>query len=113
MVRDGSSFACRRSRGRGSQVEFVGRTAVELAEAVAGGEATARQVVTAHLDRLAEVEHRLGAFVSTRRAAALADAHAVDAKPGRASLPLAGVPIVVADVVDVAGEATRHGSLAT
>ncbi len=94
-------------------MELVGRTAVELAEAVAGGEATARQVVTAHLDRLSEVEHRLGAFVSTRRAAALADADTVDAQPDRASLPLAGVPIAVADVVDVAGEATRHGSLAT
>jgi amidase len=94
-------------------VELVGRTAVELAGAVAGGEATARQVVMAHLARLSEVEHRLGAFVSTRREAALADADAVDAHPERASLPLAGVPIAVTDVVDVAGEATRHGSLAT
>ncbi|MEX2550151.1 MAG: amidase [Nitriliruptoraceae bacterium] len=94
-------------------MEFVGHTAIALADTVIAGDATAREVVTAHLDRLLEVEHRLGAFVSIRRQAALADADAVDAHPDRASLPLAGVPIALTDVVDIAGEATRHGSLAT
>lgn len=94
-------------------MELVGRTAIELARAVSTGVCSARSVVQAHLDHVVEVEHRLGAFVTTRARAALAEADAVDADPGRAQLPLAGVPVTVTDVVDVAGEPTRHGSLAT
>jgi amidase len=94
-------------------VEHVGRTAVELARRVATGEWSARAVVAEHLQHLAEVEHRLGAFVTVRREAALAEADEVDRHPDRARLPLAGVPVAVHDVIDVAGEPTRHGSLAT
>lgn len=94
-------------------MEFVGRTATALAGAVSTGACSARSVVQAHLDHLAEVEHRLGAFVTTRAQAALAEADAIDERPDRAELRLAGVPIAVKDVIDVAGEPTRHGSLAT
>ena len=94
-------------------MEHVGRTAVELARRVSNGECSARSVVQAHLDHLAEVEHRLGAFVTVRSETALAEADAVDHHPDRATLPLAGVPVAVTDVIDVAGEPTRHGSLAT
>ena len=94
-------------------MELVGRTAIELAQAVSTGVCSARSVVQAHLEHLAEVEHRLGAFVTTRAQAALAEADTVDADPDRAQLPLAGVPVAVEDVIDVAGEPTRHGSLAT
>ncbi len=92
---------------------LVGRSAVELAGRVASGEVNARTVVEAHLARLRVVDRRLGAFVSTRAEAALAEADAVDTHPDRTSLPLAGVPVAVLDVIDVAGLATRHGSLAT
>lgn len=92
---------------------FVGRTALELARSVATGACSARSVVQEHLDHLARVEHRLGAFVTTRAEAALAEAEAVDDHPGRAELRLAGVPVAIKDVIDVAGEATQHGSLAT
>lgn len=94
-------------------MEFVGRTATELAEAVSTGASSARSVVQAHLDHLAEVEHRLGAFVTIRAQAALEEADAVDRHPDRGRLRLAGVPVAVKDVIDVAGEPTRHGSLAT
>ena len=94
-------------------MELVGRTASELARAVREGEVTAREVVAAHLEHLGAVEPRLGAFVAVRRRAALVDADAVDARTDRDRLPLAGVPIAVKDVIDVAGEQTRHGSLAT
>jgi amidase len=94
-------------------VTLVGRSAVELAGRVASGEVSARTVVEAHLARLRVVDRRLGAFVSTRAEAALAEADAVDAHPDRAALPLAGVPVAVKDVIDVAGFPTRHGSLAT
>jgi amidase len=94
-------------------MELVGRPATELAAAVRAGETTATDVVRAHLDHLAEVEHRLGAFVSTRRRAALDEAATVDARQDRFALPLAGVPVAIKDVVDVSGEPTRYGSRAT
>jgi amidase len=94
-------------------VELVGGSAIELAEAVRAGETSATEVVRAHLDHLAEVEHRLGAFVSTRRRAALDEAAVVDARQDRFALPLAGVPVAIKDVVDVSGEPTRYGSRAT
>ncbi len=94
-------------------MEHVGRTAGELARRVATGEWSARSVVEEHLQHLAEVEHRLGAFTTVRREAALAEADAVDEHPDRSLLPLAGVPVALDDVIDVAGEPTRHGSLAT
>lgn len=94
-------------------MQLVGRPATDLARAVRHGEATAVEVVRAHLDHLADVDHRLGAFVSVRREGALADAAALDARPDRDDLPLAGVPIAIEDVVDLAGEPTRHGSSAT
>lgn len=94
-------------------MQLVGRSATELSAAVRAGETTATEVVRAHLDHLAEVEHRLGAFVSTRRRAALDEAATVDARQDRFALPLAGVPIAIKDVVDVSGEPTRYGSRAT
>jgi len=40
----------------------------------------------------------------------LHEADAVDANPGRSTLPLAGVPIAIKDNVAVAGEPMRNGS---
>jgi amidase len=94
-------------------VQLLGRPATDLAAMVRAGETTATEVVGAHLDHLAEVEHRLGAFVSTRPRAALDEAAMVDAREDRFALPLAGVPIAIKDVVDVSGEPTRYGSRAT
>ncbi len=94
-------------------MKLVGRTASELAAAVREGRVQAREVLAAHLRHLDAVESRLGAFVAVRRRAALEDADAVDARSDRDRLPLAGVPIAVNDVIDVAGEQTGHGSLAT
>ncbi|MEX0705628.1 MAG: amidase family protein [Nitriliruptoraceae bacterium] len=94
-------------------MDLVGLSAIDIARVVRDGEASAVEVVRAHLDHLAEVEHRLGAFVSVRRRSALEDAEAVDARADRFDLPLAGVPVAVKDAIDVAGEPTRHGSQAT
>ena len=93
-------------------MQLVGRTATDLAARVRAGEVSAVEVTRAHLDHLAAVEHRLGAFVSVRRRAALEDAEALDSRPDRGSLPLVGVPVAVKDVVDIAGEPTRYGSRA-
>lgn len=94
-------------------MSLVGRPATELAEAVREGRVSARDLVRTHLDHLAAVEPRLGAFTHVRAEAALADADVVDRRPDRFSLPLAGVPVVVKDTIDVAGSPTRWGSIAT
>jgi amidase len=102
-----------RHDGGAGPAGYVGRPATELARAVREGRVSAVELATAHLDQLAHVEHRLGAFASVRRAAAIADAEAVDARPDRDQLALAGVPVAIKDVVDLEGEPTRFGSRAT
>jgi amidase len=93
--------------------EWVGRTATQIAAAVRAGDATAREVVQRHLDRIAAIDADLGAFVRVRGDAALGEADAVDARHDRKDLPLAGVPIAIKDNVPVAGEPMRSGSAAT
>lgn len=88
------------------------RPATELAAAVREGTTSAVAVVEAALDRIAALDGRIGAFQLVRRDAALAEAAEVDARADRPDLPLAGVPVAIKDVVDVAGEPTRHGSAA-
>jgi amidase len=101
--------------GRSGSAEpgWVGRPGTELAAAVQQGRVSVVEVVRAHLDQLAEVEHRLGAFASVRQREAMAEAEALDARADLDQLPLAGVPVAIKDVADVAGEPTRHGSAAT
>ena len=96
-----------------TQRTWVGASAITMAAAVRERQVSAADLVRAHLDHLAEVEHRLGAFVSVRRAAAIDEAEHLDARSDLADLPLAGVPIAVKDNVDLAGEPTRLGSQAT
>ncbi|MBW3618900.1 MAG: amidase [Actinobacteria bacterium] len=88
------------------------RPATELAAAVRDGSTTAVEAVRGALDRIAALDGRIGAFEVVRHEAALAEAADVDARADRAELPLAGVPVAIKDVVDVAGELTRHGSAA-
>lgn len=97
--------------GTADQLSFVvGLPAVEIAEGVRAGTLRAVDVVRAHLAHIEAVDARIGAFRVVRAEAALAEAAAVDAAPGRASLPLAGVPVAIKDNVDVAGEASTDGS---
>ncbi|MGY1821718.1 amidase [Geodermatophilus sp. SYSU D00079] len=98
------------ARVEGGSGTVVGLPATELAARVRAGELTAVEVVRAHLTHLDAVEARVGAFRVVRREAALAEAAAVDADPGRGALPLAGVPIAVKDNVAVAGEVCTDGS---
>lgn len=85
-------------------------TAFETAGAVRRGELSARAATELALTRIAERDPALGAFRVVRHERALAEAAEVDARPDRAMLPLAGVPIAVKDNVAVAGEAMRTGS---
>jgi amidase len=92
--------------------ETVGRPATEIAAGVQAGTWSAVDVVRAHLAHIDAVDGRIGAFRVVRTAAALAEAAAVDAHPGRGDLPLAGVPIAIKDNVAVAGEICTDGSAA-
>lgn len=88
-------------------------TAQEIADAVRSARSTAVDITRAHLARIDRLDCSLGAFQSVRHVAALAEAEAIDARPDRSELPLAGVPVAVKDNIAVAGEQIRHGSDAT
>lgn len=94
-------------------MSWVGKSAVEIAEAVRRGKATAPAVVEEHLRVIAEYDGRIGAFRKVRTERALAEARAVQEREDLAGLPLAGVPIAIKDNVAIRGEATRNGSAAT
>jgi len=86
--------------------------AARIAEAVANGEVSAGEVATAHLDRIAEVDGQLGAFLHIDSDGALAAAAEVDRQraAGQPLGPLAGVPLAMKDVVVTEGLPTTSGS---
>jgi amidase len=88
----------------------VPETATEIAAAVQAGRSTAREATEAALTRIENCDSRINPFQEVRTFAALREADEVDARPDRAELPLAGVPIAVKDNVPVAGEPMRDGS---
>ena len=83
-------------------------TATQIADLIAGGEVSAVEVTTAHLDRIAAVDDRVHAFLHVDRDGALQAAHKVD--NGERTGPLAGVPIAVKDVITTKGVPTTAGS---
>ncbi|MEU0542486.1 amidase family protein [Nocardia sp. NPDC005978] len=87
-------------------------TATGIAAAVQQGSVTAEQMVRDALDRIHARDRKVNAFSVIRTEAALAEARALADRPDLDMLPLAGVPVVVKNNVDVAGEVTRAGSLA-
>ena len=93
-------------------MSWVGRTATDIALAVRAGETTAVQVLADHLEHLAVADAAVNAFRIVCAAPAMAEAEQVDARPDRAELPLAGVPVAVKENTPVAGLPTWHGSIA-
>jgi amidase len=89
---------------------YVGQSAVEIARGVRSGEVSARDVVAEHLAHIAAGDGAVGAFRTVLAERALAEAEAVDGRPDRYALPLAGVPVAVKDNLAVAGEPTLEGS---
>ncbi|MGU3474251.1 AtzE family amidohydrolase [Methylobacterium sp. D48H] len=87
-------------------------TATAIAAAIADGRTTARQAVTAALDRIGRLDDRVGAFTDVLSARALARADAQDAarREGASPGPLAGVPFAVKNLIDIDGLPTRAGS---
>ena len=88
--------------------DLVRLSAVQIAERVAAREVSAVEVAQAHLDRIAEVDDRLHAFLHVDADGALAQARRVDA--GEVTGPLAGVPLALKDVIVTKGVPTTAGS---
>ena len=73
----------------------------ELALHVASGDVSCREIVAAALSRIERLDARIGAFVSVRGEAALAQARAADEAraAGHASSRLHGLPVAVKDIL--------------
>ncbi|WP_175935171.1 Asp-tRNA(Asn)/Glu-tRNA(Gln) amidotransferase subunit GatA [Corynebacterium sp. Marseille-P4321] len=81
---------------------LVSKPAHELARMIQDGETTSREVTQAFLDRIAETDGELGAFLHVGAEEALAAADAVDkqVQAGEApASPLAGVPLALKDLL--------------
>ena len=88
-------------------------TAAELAEKIHSREVTSREVVQAHLDRIAEVDGDLNAFLYVGAEQALATADAVDASLDageQPASPLAGVPVALKDLFTTTDAPTTAAS---
>ncbi|MCX6954235.1 MAG: amidase family protein, partial [Verrucomicrobia bacterium] len=86
----------------------------QLSAAYASGRTSVREVVQAHLDRIAAYDPLLGAVV-VLNPQALAEADRLDAafkSTGKPVGPLHGIPVLVKDNYDVAGLQTTGGSAA-
>jgi aspartyl-tRNA(Asn)/glutamyl-tRNA(Gln) amidotransferase subunit A len=88
--------------------DLLGLSACALAGSIAAREISAVEATQAHLDRIAEVDGAVHAFLYVDTDNALAAAARVDA--GEISGPLAGVPLACKDIVVTRGIPTTAGS---
>lgn len=80
---------------------------------MSSGELSARELVGSTLARIEAVDPMVHAFVEVYGEAALAQAEAIDNEPPAARRgPLQGIPVVIKDIIDVAGHATTAGTSA-
>jgi aspartyl-tRNA(Asn)/glutamyl-tRNA(Gln) amidotransferase subunit A len=88
-------------------------TLTDVREAIECGASSAAEITEAALARIARDNDKLHAFVVLDEERARTDALHIDAlrKRGVKLGPLAGAPVGVKDIIDVAGHPTRAGSL--
>ena len=91
---------------------MINKTAAQMAEALAKGETTSVELTQAHLDRVAEVDGQVKAFLHVDSEGALAQAKDVDARraKGEKLSPIAGIPLALKDVLAQKGVPTTAGS---
>jgi len=92
--------------------ELVRLSAFDLSQALASGELSSVEIVEAHLQRIADVDATIHAFLHVDADGALAAARDIDARraAGDDLSALAGVPIAVKDVLTTKGLPTTAGS---
>jgi Asp-tRNA(Asn)/Glu-tRNA(Gln) amidotransferase A subunit family amidase len=83
-------------------------TAAEAARAIRDGKLKSEDYVAACLERIAERDGELKAWVHVAGEAALVQARALDREAPRG--PLHGVPVGIKDIIDTAGMPTEHNS---
>ena len=89
----------------------LGLGAAELAEKIAAKEVTSEEVTRAHLDRIAEIDGEINAFLHVGADNALGAARAADkAIADGTAGPLAGVPVALKDVFTTTDAPTTCGS---
>jgi len=91
---------------------MINKTAAEMSSALASGEVTSVALTKQHLERIADVDKEVKAFLHVDSESALAQAASVDADraAGKALGPLAGVPLALKDVLAQEGVPTTAGS---
>jgi aspartyl-tRNA(Asn)/glutamyl-tRNA(Gln) amidotransferase subunit A len=91
---------------------MIHQTAAQMADALAKGETTSVELTQAHLDRIADVDGQVKAFLHVDSDGALAQAKDVDARraKGEKLSPIAGVPLALKDVLAQKGVPTTAGS---
>ena len=89
------------------------KPAYELAAMIRRRELKPSELMAATIERIEATNPKLNAFVALRSDQALAEARAMDEKIARKEAvgPLAGLPLGVKDLEDVAGLPTTHGSV--
>jgi aspartyl-tRNA(Asn)/glutamyl-tRNA(Gln) amidotransferase subunit A len=92
--------------------ELAWTSVAELARMVGRKEVSPREVVQAHLERIAALDGTLRAFITVCADAALAEARAAEAAlaAGRPVGPLHGVPVGLKDLFETRGVLTTAGS---
>jgi aspartyl-tRNA(Asn)/glutamyl-tRNA(Gln) amidotransferase subunit A len=91
--------------------EFAYLTAVELLGLFTAGEASPTEVVEASIRRIEALDPSLGAVVTPAFETAVDEARAAESRhASRDARLLEGVPVVVKDMIDVAGVRTAYGS---
>src|ERR1700724_2950574 len=89
----------------------LNRPIAEIGAALRGGETSARELTQASLNRIAEVDKRLGAFLTTTPELAFEAAEAAElAVASGTAGPLAGIPLAIKDVLCLRGVETTAGS---
>ena len=91
---------------------MIKSTAAQMSAALEKGETTSVELTKAHLDRIADVDSQVKAFLHVDGESALKQAAAVDADraSGKKRGPLAGIPLALKDVLAQEGVPTTAGS---
>ncbi|MFS8640357.1 MAG: Asp-tRNA(Asn)/Glu-tRNA(Gln) amidotransferase subunit GatA [Symbiobacteriaceae bacterium] len=92
--------------------ELVFTPAHRLAERLAAGEISARELTQHFLDRIEELDGTIGAYLAVTADSALAEAEQIDARRRRGEPlgPLAGIPVAIKDNLCVRGVPTTAAS---